>query len=198
MSPDRVAGVLLAAGLSSRLGENKLFLRLGGQTLLRRAASAALSAGLDEVQVVLGHEHERARAELAGLPVQCVLNPEYARGMNSSLRAGIAALPQSAAAAVVLLCDMPLVTGEMIADLVARWRSAPAPLAVSLYGDVVAPPILYTRALFPELRALDDHGSGKRVVQQHRAEALEVARPPDALADLDLPEDLRALLGAQQ
>jgi molybdenum cofactor cytidylyltransferase len=186
----RVAGVLLAAGTSSRMGRNKLFLPLGGISVLRRAVAAARGAGLDPVLVVLGHESDRALAELQGLPCTPVINEEYARGMNTSVRAGISAVPDDASAAVVMLADMPFVTAGMVRGLMERYRSSETPLVVSTYGDVLAPPILYGRALFPELRALDGDGCGKRVVKAHREEAVEVAWDPVALADLDVPEDL--------
>ena len=190
MKAERVAGVILAAGTSSRMGKNKLFLELGGATVLRRAVRTAGGAGLAPVLVVLGHESARALHELEGLSCTPVLNPDYERGMNTSLRAGIAAVPEEAAAAVVLLADMPLVTADMVRELVDRWRMSGAPLALSLYGDVVAPPTLYARSLFPELRALEADACGKRVVKQHRAEALELSRPAGALGDLDEPDDV--------
>lgn len=190
MTPERVAGVLLAAGTSSRMGTNKLFVELGGTTVLRRAALTAAAAGLDPILVVLGHESNRAQAELTGLSCSSIFNPEYARGMNTSLRAGISALPESAPAAVVLLADMPFVTAEMIRQLVEQWRPGNSPLVVSVYEDVVAPPILYPRRLFPELTALDGDGCGKAVVKRHRGEALEVSWPASALTDLDLPADV--------
>ncbi len=86
---ESIAGVVLAAGTSSRMGRNKLLLELAGQSVLRRAVLTAIDAGLDPVLVVLGHESERARAELAGLPCQVVLNAEYQEGIHSSLRNGI-------------------------------------------------------------------------------------------------------------
>ena len=189
MTADRVAGVLLAAGTSSRMGKNKLFLTLAGSTVLRRSVETALAAGLEPVLVVLGHESECARAELEGLACRPVLNAGYARGMNTSLSAGIAAVPADASAAVVLLGDMPLVTAEMIRELLDRWRGSQAPLGISLYGEVVAPPILYGRALFPELRALDGEAGGKSVIERHRGEAFELKRPAAALGDLDVPAD---------
>jgi molybdenum cofactor cytidylyltransferase len=193
MKDDRsghVAGVVLAAGTSSRMGRNKLFLPLGGTSVLRRAVASAREAGLDPVLVVLGHESGRALAELEGLPCTPVLNAEYAKGMNTSVRAGISAVPAGATGAVVMLADMPFVTAGMVRSLVDRFRAGEAPLVVSTYGEVLAPPILYGRALFEELRALGGDGCGKRVVKAHRAEAVEMAWPPSALADLDVPEDL--------
>ena len=188
MPTSDIAGVLLAAGMSSRMGRNKLLLQLGGESVLRRAAKAALVAELDPLVVVLGHDSERARAELEGIDCMPVVNADYETGMNSSLRAGIAALPERSRAAVVLLADMPFVTPEMVRVVATRWSGEP--LAVSLYGDVVAPPILYSRALFPELLEMTAGDCRKRVVKAHRHEALEVRWPEGALADLDVPGDV--------
>jgi len=88
----------------------------------------------------------------------------------------------------VMLADLPFVTAAMLRELVSRWRGEP--LVVSLFGDVVAPPILYARPLFPELCALDGDGCGKRVIEQHRAQAAVVCWPKSALQDLDVPADL--------
>lgn len=201
MSDDPVAGVLLAAGLSSRMGKNKLLVELEGKSVLRRAVDTAAAAGLQPILVVLGHERERAQAELEGLPCQTVINPDYARGMNTSLRAGIAAVPPSADAAVVMLADMPFVSAAMIRALVERWRAAGTPLAISTYDGVLAPPTLYGRALFGEIDALDGDGCGKRVIKRHRGEAVEMEWPAPSLTDLDRPEDVErvlARLGAAQ
>jgi molybdenum cofactor cytidylyltransferase len=185
-----VAGILLAAGSSTRMGRNKLLLRLEGESLLRRAARRALAAGLDPVLVVLGHEAERARAELAGLRCRAVSNPRHARGMGSSLAAGLRAVPGSCGAAVVLLADMPLVREEMIAAVVARWRETGAPLVLSRYGEVQAPPALYGRGLFAELAGGDGEGRGREVARRHRDRAALVDQPPEALADVDRLGDL--------
>jgi molybdenum cofactor cytidylyltransferase len=190
MTADRVAGVVLAAGLSTRMGTNKMLLEVGGRTLVRRAVSTALAAGLDPVLVVVGHESARVEKELSGLRCTPVLNPEYARGIHASLKAGIAALPEDAQAAAVLLGDMPLVSVRMVRALVDAFRRGSAPLAISVYGEVVAPPIVYARSLFPELRSIDGDGCGKRVVTQHRAEALELRWPEETLTDLDSPQDV--------
>ncbi|HYT32068.1 MAG TPA: NTP transferase domain-containing protein, partial [Thermoanaerobaculia bacterium] len=97
-----VAGIVLAAGASTRFGRNKLLLHINGESLARRAAKAALQGGLDPVVVVLGHEADRIGQELSGLPVRTIVNPDYERGMNTSLRAGVEAVPEEAAAVVVL------------------------------------------------------------------------------------------------
>ena len=194
--PLRVAGIVLAAGSSVRMGRNKLLLELAGQSVVRRAVSRALAA-LEPVIVVLGHEADRVRQELAGLSCRIVVNPEHGRGMDTSVRAGVAALPADADAAVMLLADMPLVTPAMLAALVERFRTTGAPLVISRYGPVTAPPHLYPRSLFAELAAA---GSGKAIIGLHRADAEVLTWPAAGLADLDLPADrerVEALLSAQ-
>jgi molybdenum cofactor cytidylyltransferase len=179
------------------MGGNKLLLELEGETLLRRAARRALEGGLSPVLVVLGHEAEEARRELAGLPLSIVLNPDYERGITTSIAAGLAAVPGEARAAVVLLADMPFVTPGMIAALVARYHSTGARLVLSDYHGVSAPPILYERSLFEELAALAGGSCGQRVVKRHRHEAEQLAWPASALADLDVREDYERLREAR-
>jgi molybdenum cofactor cytidylyltransferase len=114
-SASPTAAVVLAAGSSTRMGENKLMLPLGGETVVRRAVRTAVEAALDPIIVVLGHEPERVRAALAGLPCRTVVNPDHLSGKGTSLQFGIAEVASSTAAgaAVVMLADMPFVTAAM-------------------------------------------------------------------------------------
>ena len=190
--PDRsgpVAGVVLAAGASTRMGRNKLLFDLGGETVVRRAVRTALGAGLDPLIVVLGHEADAVRAALTSLPCQFIVNPRHGEGMNSSVSAGIAALPPGVAAGVVLLADMPFVSAAMIAAVVERYRTGDALLVLSEYDGVQAPPTLFDRSLFAELAGPEGKGCGKHVRRRHPAEASVVAWPAAALADLDVPDD---------
>lgn len=188
----RVAGVILAAGASRRMGRNKMLLQLDGESLIRRAARLALAAGLSPVVVVIGHEAERVRAELKDVPVDFAVNPDYAGPTSGSLHKGLARLGPDVDAVVVMLGDMVRVSAETLAMLVAAARGTDAPLVVSRYGDVTAPPLLFRRALFPELLAWTGEGCGKAVVQAHRNEAMYVDRPVALLADVDTPEDFEA------
>jgi len=189
-----VAGVLLAAGTSSRMGHNKLLLELDGEPLLRRSARRALAGGVSPLIVVLGHQADKARALLSGLSCHPVVNPSFEEGITSSLHAGLAAVPADACALVVMLADMPYVTGEMVAGMVERYRAATAPLVISDYDGVNAPPMLYDRCLFAELAAMHGGGCGRKVVKRHRAEAEVVHWPAVALTDLDVPQDYERLL----
>lgn len=199
----RVAGVVLAAGASTRMGHNKLFFEIDGEGLLHRAVRNALDGGLDPAIVVVGHEATRAVDTVADLYCSTVVNREYMQGINSSVRAGIAAVPEDAAAAVVILADMPFVSAGMIAALLMRYRETDARLVVSSYGDVTAPPTLYDRSLFGEFRAAAGQhppardvaregtggGCGKHIVRAHRDEASFVAWLPQLVTDVDVPED---------
>jgi molybdenum cofactor cytidylyltransferase len=190
----RVAGVLLAAGTSSRLGSNKLLLEVGAETLVRRAARHALEAGLSPVIVVLGHDASRVSAAIAGLPLETIVTPDYSAGMHSSLAAGIARVPAECDAALILLSDMPLVTPAMIAEVAARYRAG-GELVISVYGQVQAPPTLYPRRLFAAIASAGP-GAGRRVIREHQGSVVEVHWPPELLADLDRPEDLERLRAA--
>ena len=192
--PEAIAGIVLAAGSSTRMGgPNKMLLEVGGQPLVRRALKAALEAGLDPVLVVLGHEADRVRAALSGLDHRPVVNADHAQGVRVSLQTGVRALPPEVDAAVVILADMPFVTAPMIRAVADRYRAGRPPLVVSEYGDVNAPPTLYDRALFGELLTSTGEGCGKHVVKKHKSEAAVVAWPESALADVDVPDDYERL-----
>jgi molybdenum cofactor cytidylyltransferase len=184
-----IAGVLLAAGSSRRMGQNKLLLELEGQPLVRRVAGRAAEAGLDPILVVLGHEADRVEAALADMSHEAVPNPDHERGANSSLRLGLSRVPPSARAALVLLGDMPYVTSEMIRLVVVCYERDAARLVVSRYGEVSAPPTLYDASLFEEFTRLEGEGCGKQIVRRHWHEAAVLDWPESALADVDRPED---------
>ena len=182
-----VWAVVLAAGASSRMGEHKLLLPLGGEPLVRRAARSALGGGYDGVLVVLGRDPERVRGALAGLPVRLTENPDYASGMGSSFRAAVRALPPEAEAAAFALADQPLVGPDEHRRLLGAYRAARPPVVGARYGGVTAPPHLFARALFPELEALSE--GARPALERHRAEAVTLDFPPEALLDIDTPED---------
>jgi molybdenum cofactor cytidylyltransferase len=152
-----------------------------------------LAAGLEPVIVVLGFEAKSVAAALSGLPCLTILNRNHAGGMGGSMRVGIASVPASASAAVVILADMPFVTSEMLRALADAHRERGALLVASRYGEVTAPPTLYGAALFPEFASLRDDACGRELLRRHRDELVYVTWPEAALADLDRPEDYERL-----
>lgn len=190
---ERVGAVILAAGASTRMGRNKLMLPVDGQPMVRRTVQRALDAGLAPVVVVLGHEPERVRDALHGLAVTFAISPDPTGPTSASLHAGLRALDDTVSATLVLLADMVHITTEMMHTLVRTSAGNEAPLEVSRYGDVLAPPLLFRRALWPELLAWHGEGCGKAVVRAHREEASLHDWPEAALQDIDTPDDYSAL-----
>jgi molybdenum cofactor cytidylyltransferase len=181
-----VSAVVLAAGASTRMGTQKLLLPLAGEPLVRRTVQAVCDAGFDEVLVVLGFEHERVRQALAGLPVRFAINLHYAAGMGSSFRTAVEHLPDSEAA-LFALADQPFITSAEYRAVLDAWRRHAAPIVSVQYGDVTAPPHLFTRGFFPELAELE-HGA-RPVLERHREKRHILTFPADRLMDLDTPED---------
>lgn len=185
----RVAAIVLAAGSSRRMGTNKLLLPLAGEPLVRRSVRHCLSADFDRVVAVIGHQPDRVRAALDGLACEIVENPEHARGVGTSIRAGLARVAGAVDAVTVVLADMPYVTTDMLRTVTSWYRATRPPVVVSEYGDVQAPPTLYDRALFERLSAIPDDSGGKALAQGAAALRVTVAFPPGARRDLDAAED---------
>lgn len=191
-----VGAVILAAGSSSRMGAPKQTLLFRGQTLLRRAALAALGAGCRPVVVVTGAHAEQSRRELRGLEVLEVVNGLWETGMASSVRAGLEAVLEAdagTAAVVLMLCDQPHVTAEVVSTLVAAQRASGSRLVASRYGGGFGVPALFCKELFAELARLEGSAGAKRVIQSHAEEAHFVAFPGGEV-DVDTPEDFSRLL----
>jgi molybdenum cofactor cytidylyltransferase len=175
------------------MGTNKMLLEIAGEAIVRRAARRALDAGCAPVVVVTGHQGDRVRTALDGLEILFVESADPLGPTSGSLHAGLRALPAAVEATMVLLADMVAVTTPMLRSLIAGSIDANAPLAVSRYADVLAPPLLFRRALWPELLAWTGEGCGKAVVQAHLAEAVVRDWPTETLDDVDTPADyLRA------
>ena len=190
-----VGAVVLAAGSSSRMGRPKQTLAYRGESLLRRAALAALGAGCQTVVVVTGANVGPSRRELEGLDVREVFNPLWETGMASSIRAGVEALISAnpdVDGAVLLLCDQPHVTADVISCLVEARRTTGSPLVASVYGGGFGAPALFSRGLFAELTRLEGAAGAKQVIKRHAAGA-HFLPFPDGEVDVDTPEDFSRL-----
>jgi molybdenum cofactor cytidylyltransferase len=189
----RVAAIVLAAGSSRRMGTNKLLLPLEGESLVRRTVGRCLAADFDRVVVVLGHESERVAGELSGLACDTFVNSAHARGVGTSIRAGVGCVANDADAVAIVLADMPFVTTDMLRTVTSWYRATRPPVVVSEYGGVQAPPTLYDRALFAKLLAIPDDSGGKMVAQANGDLRVAVAFPANARRDLDATDEyLRA------
>ena len=192
-TPD-VAALVLAAGRSSRMGgENKLLAEVGGVPMLLRAVNAALASKAASVTVVLGHEADRAEALLAGCRVNIVRNPDYAAGMSTSLRAGLAALPGEATAAVVLLADMPRVNAAHVDRLIDAFEARQPAIVVPRRDGRRGNPVLWPREFFAAMRAVAGDRGARAVLEANAGRIRFVEMDDDAVhADVDTPDDLGA------
>ncbi|MGA0565487.1 NTP transferase domain-containing protein [Ancylobacter sp. VNQ12] len=190
------AAVVLAAGRGTRMPEaHKLSVPVEGEPLVRRAVKAALASSARPVVVVTGHEADKVRAALTGLDIVFVHNPDYAEGLSTSLRTGIAALPGDVEAAVVMLGDMPMVGGELVERL-ARAIDVEAGqlIAVPVVEGRRGNPVAWARRMFPALMALSGDIGARHLIAQYPDAVVEVATQGDgAFLDIDTRDELAAL-----
>jgi molybdenum cofactor cytidylyltransferase len=188
---DRVAGILLAAGSSQRLGADKQSTLIGGVPMLTRAARLLLDAGFAMPIVVLGPRAAEHRPLLAGLPLRVVENPAAASGMASSLVAGLDAAGDCDAA-VITVCDQPSVTAVHLEALVAAWRRTGSSIVASSYAATQGVPALFTAIHFAELRELrGDRGAGPLLAGH--AGLVHLIPLAGGELDIDTPADLAGL-----
>ena len=195
-----IAIVILAAGASTRMGVPKQLLRHRGRTLLRHAVEAALGSTCRPVVVVLGANAQQVRPEVEGLSLQVVENPQWMKGLSTSIRTGVEALGIEAAppeAVVLTLCDQPFVSSDDIEALVAAYRSTQRPIIASQYSGTLGVPALFARPLLRELASLSGDVGAKKIIQRHLASVWSVSCPHGAI-DLDTPEDYDAIYPAER
>jgi len=177
------------------MGTSKQLLRINGKTMLRRAARVAIEAGCRPVVVVTGADAARSREALRGLDVLEAENKRWESGMGSSIHAGIEAIvlakPQIAAV-VVMVCDQPFVTREIIAGLVTTHQETKCSIAASRYGKSYGVPALFGRAHFAELMKLKGAGGARQIIQRHLGK-VHLLPFPKGKIDIDTPEDLARL-----
>ena len=192
----RVAAVLLAAGRSTRMGAvNKMLAEIGGKSLVRIAAEQAIASRAQPVIVVTGHERERVEAALKGLPVRLVHNPDFSEGLGTSLKTGIASVPQEADAAIVCLADMPQVDAALINRLIAAFDPERGALVVlpSIDGRR-GNPVVWSRRFFHDLMSIQGDIGARHLIGNYAEAVVEVPVSGDAaLTDVDTPESLSAV-----
>lgn len=185
-----VAAILLAAGGSTRMGQSKQLLPIGGQPMARRAAAAVCAAGVPQVIVVVGAEAEAVAEALEGLPVSIIANERWADGMSTSLQAGLRAAQPETEAALIALADQPGVGPELIRAMVTRYAETGSRIVAPYYRGKRGNPVLFDRALFDELLAVQGDQGGRQVIAQHEQEVERVAvSSPATLTDVDTPEE---------
>jgi molybdenum cofactor cytidylyltransferase len=186
----KAAAIILAAGSSSRMGRSKQQLDIHGEKLLVKTVQTVLDAGIHAV-VVLGADEKAHRAILDDMPVEIVSNANWARGIGSSLKAGLRYLTSKNADiqyTLVLVCDQPLLNRDHILALISRYQSSEKPIIASRYSKMPGVPVLFDAAYFPSLMNLPDDSGAKKIIVNHPADVSEVDFPGGEF-DLDTAED---------
>jgi molybdenum cofactor cytidylyltransferase len=193
----RIAGVILAAGSSSRFGEPKQLLDLGGRPVLAHTLAAVRQTSLDPLAIVLGHAAAEIAQHVNVRDVQTIHNPDYQSGQSSSVRAALAALADDVDAVVFILGDQPLVEPAVIDRLVSAYRTEHALIVQPKYREGRGNPVLIARSFFTELAGVTGDTGARPLIQHHRdavrlVDATEFSRPDD----IDTREDYENILRA--
>lgn len=190
---ERTAGIVLAAGKSSRYGDFKQLLDWKGKPFVRQVTETALRAGLEPVVVVTGFRHAEIESHLRDLPVSLVHNPDFELGQSTSVTKGIDKLPDNVGSAVFLLADQPQMPEEVIRALMeshaSERQSILAPLVLE---ERRANPVLFDRVTFPDLMQLTGDIGGRAIFDRHQVSYLPW-HDDILIFDVDKPEDYERL-----
>lgn len=195
-TPPAIDAVVLAAGRSTRMGaDNKLLQNYAGKPLVRHAVEAALASKARSVAVVTGHQPEEIRAALSGLAVSFVHNPDFAEGISTSVRAGIAALPPDCDAALIGLGDMPLVDAALLDRLIAAFEPEKGALIVlPVTQGQRGNPVIWARRFFDDLLAVQGDAGGRQILKANSDAVIEIPVSSAAASfDVDTQEALAQL-----
>jgi molybdenum cofactor cytidylyltransferase len=192
----RIACIVLAAGRSSRMGpRNKLLEELEGRPIVRRVVEAALASRCRPVVAVTGHQAEAVEAALAGLAVTIVHNPDFAAGMSTSLKAGLAALPERLDGAIVALGDMPMIAPAHLDRMIAAFEPKEGrSIIVPVYQGRRGNPVLWSAELFPAMAEVSGDAGARQVIADNADSVVELDLNSSAvLVDVDTPAALAAV-----
>jgi molybdenum cofactor cytidylyltransferase len=183
--------IVLAAGKSTRMKENKLLLKLNGETLIEHVVNVTKKSSVDEVVVVLGYEATKVKEQLAKIDCKFAVNENYIEGQSESVKVGLSAISDNAEAVMILPADVALVDPESINRVLEEYRRSKSTIVIASYQQQSGHPILLDRTLFPEVSKIDEHTQGlKAVISRHRAEINYVeARTENVLVDIDTKEE---------
>jgi molybdenum cofactor cytidylyltransferase len=189
--------IILAGGSSSRMGESKQLLKINNETLLRKTVHAAIGAGHISMVVLGANANEHLR-EIQKTSTYSVFNPDWEKGMGSSLKCGLRELLKFNSqidGVVVLVCDQPALTSEHINNLITQHRESKKPIIASRYQNTNGVPVFFDRVFFTELLMLNDTHGAKKILEEHPEQILAIPFEHGEI-DLDTPEDYKNFINS--
>lgn len=190
-----VAALILAAGLSSRMGSPKPLLPWGDKTIIEHIIATLHTAGMTTIYGVTGHAADQIAPLVIKLNARVVHNNDYAKfDLTSSLKVGLRALPAESQAVLVCLTDQPLLLPQTIMTLITTWRASRAAIVAPTYRGQRGHPVLFSRSMWPELLGLADTDMPRTVLHRH-ADSVQYLAVEDAgiVIDIDTPDDYQRL-----
>ena len=187
--PVKTAGIILAAGQSRRMGDlNKMTMLVDEKPMVRHVVDAALGSRLDTVMVVTGHEKRAVEGVLAGTALQFVHNPNFEKGLSTSLTAGVASLKADIDVCLILLGDMPFIRADMINAMLELQQANSGSIITATHEGKRGNPVLWPRAYFDELRTVSGDKGAREILQRNQSNIIEVEIGEAASIDLDTTE----------
>ncbi|MBI4289135.1 MAG: molybdenum cofactor cytidylyltransferase [Chloroflexi bacterium] len=192
-TPCQVGAVVLAAGQSKRMGVLKQTLPWDGKTIIEHVVDCVIDSGISEVVVVVGHRGEEVSERLAGRPVKIVTNPDYERGISSSLVRGIGALHAECRGIMVVLGDQPILEAGTLRSLVEAFRRRPA-IIVPVYKGQQGHPVIFPVSYVSEMMALTGDKGARSIIDAHSDDVAPIEVETDSVVrDVDNPDDYDSL-----
>ncbi|MCP4722292.1 MAG: nucleotidyltransferase family protein [Desulfobacteraceae bacterium] len=198
--PIKLAGIILAAGMGTRMGATKQLLPLGGRPVLEKVIQNGLAAHLDPLILVLGYEANKIMDRLFLSQARVVINPRYKTGMSSSIKAGLAAIGPLCDGAMFLLGDQPLVDQSILKKLIQSYTNQAhtnrphQTIVIPTFRGRQGNPVIFGRHFFPELNRLTGDIGGRVLFKTHPEKIIQVSVETNAICfDLDTPEDYETL-----
>jgi len=171
---DKICAIILAAGKGDYRGIPLQLLPMGGLPLISRLTEVFLVSDIDDLIVVLGYQAEQVKKKLADKDIKTVVNPNYKRGLSSSLRYGLRMVSQNTAAVMLTLGSRPFIKPEVVDTLIATYKKREAPIVAPVYHQIRGHPVIFNASLIPELLKVRGNVGGREVIRRHREELTEV------------------------
>ena len=192
-----VSAVVLAAGMSRRMGTPKQLLRMDGKTVLERTLESVRASNVGEIVLVLGHAAGSIEKAISTDRMKVVHNQDFQQGMGTSLRAGLAAVDAEASAALIVLADQPFVRAETLNRLIACHQESRPEIIIPLYKGFRGNPVLLDRSVFPELKELRGDVGCRAIFGSHTENIRKLpVEDMGILLDIDSPEEYQKLENA--